>query len=378
MIKLLYVFLFLFLLPQQVSASTPVLNNPENNSATTDTSPKLSWDKTSDCPITGNCYLIEVSKSTDFSELEKSTYTNNTYYSPTLSEGSWFWRVKAKDQNNNWSEYSEVRTLNINNEVKPSSSPIPTINPTQSPIPTPIAQGGNTEKEKQSFTISLDKNSIDSKEIVEIQVKLNNFTPNSVYFIKPSFFKEGSTNYFGLLELNNSWIKNSVTATSQYKINTDFKGNWNGKINTKVDIEDSGFNGRGNYQLKVGRYTEAGSGLIWSNNVTISIAHTEVLVEAKSSPTPVPSDETILDEQSEIEIEVENHEENIMGESTSSADINYQIATISGVEKTNIPDDKTLVKGSYQLNWWFISSGLLVMVITSLYVVHQRKRMYHA
>lgn len=378
MIKLLYVLLLMFLFPQQVFASTPTLIDPQNNSSTTDKSPKLSWNENSNCPITGNCYLVEVSKYSNFSELEKSTYTNNTYYSPSLSEGSWFWRVKAKDPSNNWSEYSEIRILIISNEIIPSASPIPTTNPSHSPAPSPIPQGGNTEKEKQSFTISSNKNNTDSKDIIEIQVKINNVTPNTIYFIKPSFFKEGSTNYFGLSEVNNTWIKNSITATSQHKINTDSNGNWEGKINVKVDTEDSGFKGGDTYQIKVGRYTEAGVGLVWSNSVTISITHTEIIEETKSSPTPIPEDKTILGEQTESEMEVEDHEENKISESTSSADINYQIATISGVEKTNIPDDKTLVKGSYQVNWWFISSGLLVMIITSLYVVHQRKRMYHA
>src|SRR5688572_15464596 len=82
--------------------TSPVLTTPDNDITTTDTSPKLSWNYQGNCPTEGSCFLIEVSKTENFSTNEKSTYTNNTSYSPTLSEGIWFWHVKAKNENGVW------------------------------------------------------------------------------------------------------------------------------------------------------------------------------------------------------------------------------------------------------------------------------------
>lgn len=381
MIKLFYVIIFLFILPQNAFASTPQLLDPANNHVTNDKSPKLNWNQTNDCPSSGNCYVVEVSKYNDFSELEKSTYTNNTYYSPILTEGTWFWRVKAKDSENIWSEYSEIRTVVITNQVNPSSTPNPTQSPSSTLQPSPIPQGGNNEKEKQSFNIQINKNNIDSKDIVEINIDLKALTPNTSYYLKPSFYQEGSTNYFGYSEINNSWIKNSVTATNQYKITTDSSGNWQGKLNTKVDPDDSGFKGSGDYQLKVGRYTDTGSGLTWSNNISVSITHIEVTEESKTSPTPAPITEiNILGKQLETEQELINEDEYEYVEeaSTGSAEIDHQIANISAENKTNDKEPQTLVKGDYQINWWFITAGFIFITIATIYVVHQRKSMYHA
>lgn len=384
----LLVITIIFALPTLVYADTaPSLTQPNNNSVLTDTSPKLSWSYSGSCTLEGNCFLIEVSKVENFSTTEKSIYTNNTSYSPSLSKGNWFWRVKAKDGKSTWSNFSETNKFILEQKPAPtpnsSSTPLPiqSPNPTASPNPNNENRGATNEK---AFTISLDKTTLNSNENITIQITIKNFSPNTTYYLKPSFFQETSTNYFGLTEINGNWIKNSSTATSQYKITTDGSGNWNRSINTKIDPEDSGFKGSGNYNLKVGRYTDAGTGLTWSDVQSTTINYIENTSTNNDNittqiETPAATTEPeVLGINSEINNELYPEENSEAEEATSSPEITHQIASLSAEIKKDTQHLETIVAGDKKINWWFITSGILLVLTSCAYVVYQRKRMYHA
>src|SRR5581483_3986493 len=126
-----FLVLYFFLSLAVFAANPPSLSDPADNSTTTDSSPKLSWQYNDTCPSNESCFFIQVDNNSDFSSPEKTTYTNNQYYSPSLDLGQWFWRVKAKDQNGTWSDYSQSRSLTITSPTpQPTSTPTPSTSPT--------------------------------------------------------------------------------------------------------------------------------------------------------------------------------------------------------------------------------------------------------
>ncbi len=368
----------LILAPTTVSAeSKPVIVEPNPQTIITDTSPKLTWSYSGICPSKGNCFLVEVADNEDFSNPQKSSYTNNTSYSPSLAEGNWYWRVKAKNESGSWTGFSTSVSFTISKSV--SASPTPPLSPptpqaSSTPKPTDSTE---TKKEKPSFIMILSKNNVTSEEAITIEITLTGLTPNTKHFIKPGFFMDGSTNYFGLANVNNNWIKNSASAINQQMITTDSEGNWKGQITAKIDHEDTGFKGSGNYNLKVGRYTESGSGPNWSNSIGISVTHTQVETNhtegsPQDTPKPTPSAQVLA-----LESNFENEFlSDVTHEATSSPE--YQIATVEA--KTNNPPNltgQTIVAGERKTNWWFISSGSSLLILAACYVVYQRKKLYH-
>lgn len=87
-----------------------------NGTETSDTTPTLTWEQPSDnldpYGINNkpgfNNYRVQVADNLEFVSPEKDYYTDNTSYTPILTEGTWYWRVKARDDAGNWSDWSEV------------------------------------------------------------------------------------------------------------------------------------------------------------------------------------------------------------------------------------------------------------------------------
>lgn len=118
----------------------PILLNPSNNSTISQTSPKLSWDYSGECYTKGSCFYIEVDDSENFPSIDKSTYTNNKYYTPqNLPYKKWFWHVKAKNPSGVWSAMSNTWSFTIaNTPANTPASETPTPTPSPTPVPTPI------------------------------------------------------------------------------------------------------------------------------------------------------------------------------------------------------------------------------------------------
>lgn len=345
----LLVFLLSLLLPAGVvyAGDAPGLISPSNTSTTT--SSKIEWQTPIYALYTSNPYRVQIDNNSDFSSLEKDYYTNNTSYTPTLSEGTWYWKVKSKDQGGTWSEWSENWSFTLTSATPtPSASATPTnsTNPTSS-----------------VFEVSSLSSSINSDQSTSTNVQITGLSPNTKYYLKGAFFKKDSTNYFGYTKYNNEWIKNSANYSSQYSFTSDSSGSFNTTLEVKPDPDDSGLSGSGSYQFKVGRYNSSGSGPTWSNeqSLTITVISSTSTSSTKSSsptptPTPTPTNKTTSSKLS----------------STSKNSPSSVIHTIPSLT----PDDK--VKGESiknnieiksdrrsSINWRFIIAGFIAVILGS-------------
>lgn len=379
-----------FLVTPVLAGDIPTLIEPVNDSETLDTSPKLSWEYSGVCPLDGNCFNVQVDDDVNFGSLNKDTDTKNLNYSPILSLGTFYWRVKAKDSLGVWGGWSNVFKVNIVSVLGPSPSPsssfsptpvpsgltpspTPTATPTPTPTATPTATPTPTAAPKSVFNISNLPSSIGVSESVVVEVELVlPSSPSTNFYLKGAFVKSGSTNYQGFTEALGSWIKNSASYSSQKLITTNAEGKWSGVLEVKPDGEDSGYIGNGDYVFKVGRYTLLGSGPTWSNesNIYISGVLDSDNISNISSPTPKPSvflaspTPVILYKpieataESELKLDNENQEASVEGEATNAA----VIVLPKGISKTEqLNQEQSEQKG---INWWFIGSGFSILLST--------------
>lgn len=339
-------------LPQIVHAADPPnLISPPDNS-TDSKSPKLTWEYSGDCVQSGSCFLVEIDNNPDFSSPEKNPYTNNLSYSPQgLAEGTWNWRVKAKDITGKWSVWSKIFKFSFSTQT--ASSPAPqSVQAIQTPQPSLTSK-----KTENVFTSKDIPTEIDSDQEFEVSISLKlPDKPSSTFYLKGAFKKGDSSNYLGQTSVGNSWIKNNSSYSSQFKIETDKDGIWEGKIKIRPDPDDSGFDGTGDYIFKVGRYTDTGSGPTWSNELSLKI-------NAVSVPAPSPSSNT------EAEIPEEEDEEiDITASLVKAAPIrNYEIkiASVAGeaTKSDNIPpeEEQTRVLEEKKINWLLIILGVGIL-----------------
>lgn len=145
----------------------------------------------------------------------------------------------------------------------------------------------------RSLIITSDKNNILDYEEIEISASTSGFINDEDVFIKGAFYKEGSSNYFGLTKVGDSWVKNSSPYTDQLKIKPN---NWDGKTIIKSDYSDSGFIGSGSYKLKIGFYYFTSGGNIssvnWSNALDVNVVAPIPTPSNSPMPTKTPSPST--------------------------------------------------------------------------------------
>lgn len=129
--QVVLIFFFLISTSNVLAINAPSLESPLSES-TTNASPTLSWNWLGTCASSGSCYRVQVDDQQDFSSPAKDYYTSNNSYGPQLSASTWYWRVKAKDSTNTWSDWSSVWNFTIGQD---NSSPTPaaTPNPSSSP-----------------------------------------------------------------------------------------------------------------------------------------------------------------------------------------------------------------------------------------------------
>lgn len=339
-----------------LGTSVPILKSPSDNSFQ-DKNPKLVWEYSGECATSGNCFKIEIDNNPDFSSPEKETYSNNYSYSPRgLSEGIWYWRIRAKDKADKWSEWSLGFRFNVGNNPSPSTS-----NPSSLPQ-TSLSE--SAKKNEQVFEIKDLKGEIDSDEEIEVNVLIRE-KPKTAFRIKGAFRQGESINYFGETFFEGNWSKNNNSYSQQPIIQTDSEGKWEGKIKVRVDTEDSGFKGSGDYHFKVGRYSESGNGPVWSNELNVKINEVEK-ENAASEEVDVIVEE---DEQDEARLETKIRP-------LPSFDYELKIASVAGEEtkSDNITlDEETRVLEEKKVNWLLIILGVAIFVSGAGYALHQFK-----
>lgn len=357
--------LSLFISPSIILATDiPIQISPVNNSTIKQLKPKLIWQYSGNCPTDTkiSCFRVELDTSPLFSN-PKYNYTNAFSYSPqTLTDGIWYWRVKAKNSDEIWSDWSStwLFTLQIN-----SSSPSPTSSPTSTPTPT-------TTPNSNTFIISNAPTQINSDQSFTTSVNLSlSDKPNTNFYIKGAFkHPDKPNNYFGLTKVGGEWIKNSSSSTNQYPIKTDQSGNWSGLLEVKIDPDDSGYLGSGDYIFKVARYDP----LIWSNEVTIHINNVEN-TQNSSTDNQTSSSETIVNSSPTAS--------SVLSKSSISESKNStRIASVAGVSKsattssssTSSPSANVKVAPQKQINPFIIIGSLFVIIgVSSLGFIIYKK-----
>jgi len=88
----------------------PALTSPENGGSTADLLPTFYWNSISGV----DNYEIEIDNNSNFSSPERSNTVINNYWtvSPELTEGTWYWRIRAHNDAG-WGEWSGGWTLYI-------------------------------------------------------------------------------------------------------------------------------------------------------------------------------------------------------------------------------------------------------------------------
>lgn len=319
------------------------------------TSSKIIWEKPSYEVYQNDSYRIQVDNNSDFSTPEKDYKTENTFYTPTLDLGTWHWRLKAKDSSQNWSDWSTPWSFNL---TTATPTPQPSVTSTPSPnTPSPTPQPTPT-KPPSYFNITNTPSKINSNQSFGIPVSLQlPDNPNTKFYLKGAFQKVGSTNYFGQTKVDNNWIKNLSSYSSQKSIQTDSNGQWSGNLEIQPDISDSGYQGTGVYVFKVARYTSTGSGPTWSNDANI-----EIIGESQTfSPTPQPSTETQASESPIINTsknQTAQIPEYIKSENILSA---TYAPSPSLQPEINIAEDKSI-------NWYFVLAGITGLFTLSVLI----------
>lgn len=132
------VIIFSLLLTPVLAGSPPILLSPLNNA--TVTSSRMEWQTPEYSLYPTKPYRIQVDETSLFSNPDKDYDTANTFYTPILNSGFWYWRVKVKDSTGIWSDWSEIWSFDYNNPNSPTPTPTPepTIEPTATPTNTPI------------------------------------------------------------------------------------------------------------------------------------------------------------------------------------------------------------------------------------------------
>lgn len=106
----------------------------------------------------------------------------------------------------------------------------------------------------------------------------------TVYYLRPCFFYEGQTNYFGCLQNHlGNWVCGYQEDKTLYlKIETDVSGQWSGDLQLKTD------EGSGQLNLKICRYTATGTTCEYSNQVSFEVLPPPTFAPT-FTPAPVPT-----------------------------------------------------------------------------------------
>lgn len=372
---LCFVLFVLIFLPAKVFAGdSPLVLSPVNNS--TVSSSKLTWEKPSYALYSSNPFRVQVDNDPGFASIDKDYYTANTYYTPSLNEGVWYWKVKAKDSNGVWSDWTSIQKFTFTSS-QATPEPTPTSTPSQEPTPVPTASStsepSTSSTPVSAFAISNSPSEINSDQSFSLTVNLslpNN--PNTHFYLKGAFKKMDGSNYFGLTKVSGNWIKNGSSYSSQLPLTTDSSGNWNSTIDLMPDTDDAGFTGSGDYILKLGRYTDSGSGPTWSNEMNIKINHIENnQTSSNSENTTIINSKTVSPSPSSkiIIIESAPKKSTLL---TSNKKDETKIASIAGVSsssaiKSQSPSPEIAETNKKGVNVFSIIGGILTISgITSL------------
>jgi parallel beta-helix repeat protein len=197
----------------------PTLLSPANGENLNDNTPTLDWNPVDDAslPVLYRCY---VDNNSDFSSVEHDLgwISATEYTTPALAEGTWYWKVGAKDNAGNVGDNSAYRSFRI--DVTPPCKPTlvsPDNNSTTTDnTPTFTWTRGS---DADNHRIEVDNNSNFSSPIDNIVVA----SPNDNTWTKPSpgyangtyYWRVWARNTYGENVSENTWQFTVITASSK-------------------------------------------------------------------------------------------------------------------------------------------------------------------
>ncbi len=139
----------------------------------------------------------------------------------------------------------------------------------------------------RSMLISGNTSSLLGDDSLVVTASPSGFVDGETVFIKGAFFQSGTSNYFGYTKNNDVWVKNSASNSTQRSVKI---GEWDGRLETKVDYGDSGYKGENDYSFKLRFYYGAAFSADWSTNeLTISISEPDPTNTSQPTPTQTPT-----------------------------------------------------------------------------------------
>jgi hypothetical protein len=201
---------------------------------------------------------------------------------------------------------------------------------------TPCAQAS------RKLVITSDKNFLLENQELTISASASGFSTGEKIYLKGSFYKDGSTNYFGYTKNGESWIRNSATSLDQRIVEI---GVWDNLVLVKIDSSDSGFNGSGNYKFKLGYYyiTSGGniSSINWSEN------NLDIKLEGfTTTPTNIPTPKTTAVKASAVSVKTTQQAIKAPTSSKASPTLSKSSNTVisptlnkSNIKSVKIPND---------------------------------------
>ncbi len=97
-----------------VGPVAPILVSPGQDTTLTDRNPLILWNSVAD----GVEYQLQVDNVVTFVSLEEDITTSNTFHTvlSDLSDGTYFWRIRAKDTADNWGAWSSIWSFSVDLE----------------------------------------------------------------------------------------------------------------------------------------------------------------------------------------------------------------------------------------------------------------------
>lgn len=192
-------------------------------------------------------------------------------------------------------------------------------------------------------------------EVITLSVSATNLDNIQQYF-QAAITKEGESDYFGFTNNGTDWKKyeSKPDYTTCYPF-TPINKIWSGQIQAKIDTTDSGYDGPGNYTIKLIKYITSSSGASSNNTATINI---NLVSDSPPSVNP-PSNNVDGDSQTNTKIDF-SPPTNLPVATTLSIPIQaINLPVASYYIKVRIgPDESHLGQGqTYSGSTWLNDSG---------------------
>lgn len=200
---------------------------------------------------------------------------------------------------------------------------------------------------------------------------------SNTQYLQAAFTKEGeASNYFGFTKnLAGDWYKYKPSPTSDDLTKYFYSfvpnsGTWSGQLQVKVDLDDSGYKGSGNYLLKLFKPTSSSKSEN-SIKIAVSISKPVTLIDQPQSQPKAEEKEPeklpeVLPPPFVPQPKVENIKIVPKKEASKSAEV-LSIATASGSQQEIPIIEESKPKKSNSLTPWILGVtgfGLLVGVAT--------------